>query len=82
MTATATASDPRVQYAIIHSYQRRSQKRNRQTVAEALEQNGTATLAELCERTGLDRQTCGAALDELRIAGLVTAEDGWFGWIK
>lgn len=72
--------DPRVQAAIQRAWVKRSRKRNRQTVAVALERAGAASLAELVELTALDRHDCGAAVDGLKVLGQVVEEHGLFCW--
>jgi predicted Rossmann fold nucleotide-binding protein DprA/Smf involved in DNA uptake len=74
----AAITDPRVQFAIRRSIQKRIQRRNERQVLETLALYGPARVRDLVDLTGLEASECGKALDRLRILGRVEQEDGYF----
>lgn len=66
--------DPRVQYAIGRRLRRKEQKAARQAVLRELGNGVVLGLSELMERTELDREACGRAVDQLLIFGQVELE--------
>lgn len=74
-------SDPMVQHAIAQRARRKELRENRETVLRLLAEREIWTLHELAEESGLSREDCALAIDELRVQVLVElTEDGHVQW--